>query len=85
MLELENKNCLSQTPHVKLKIMGTSKCNMQRMKTSDRNFLVVSGDVELLNPGPLNMSVLTTRLAQIGRKAVNVIGDGNCLFRSVSI
>ena len=30
------------------------------------------------------MSVLTTRLAGIGRKPVNTIGDGNCFFRSVS-
>ena len=30
------------------------------------------------------MSVLTTRLARIGRKPVNTIGDGNCFFRSVS-
>jgi hypothetical protein len=58
---------------------------MQRIKTSDRHFLIVSGDVEL-NPGPVNtsnMSVLTTRLARKGRKPVNIVGDGNCLFRSV--
>ena len=72
---------------VKLKVVGTSKCNtnMQRIKTSDRNFLFVSGDVEL-NPGPVNtsnMSVFTTRLARIGRKPVNIVGEGNCLFRSV--
>ncbi len=30
------------------------------------------------------MSVLTTRLARIGRKPVNIVGDGNCFFRSVS-
>ena len=69
-----------------VKVVGSSKCNMQRIKTSDRNFLFVSGDVEL-NPGPVNisnMSVLTTRLARIGRKPVNIVGDGNCLFRSVS-
>jgi hypothetical protein len=54
---------------------------MQRIKTSDRNFLFVSGDVEL-NPGPVNtsnMSVLTTRLARIGRKPVNIVGDGNAI------
>jgi hypothetical protein len=59
---------------------------MQRIKSSDRNFLFVSDDVEL-NPGPVNtsnMSVLTTRLARIGRKPVNIVRDGNCLFRSVS-
>ena len=69
-----------------LKVVGTSKCNMQRIKTSDRNFLFVSGDVEL-NPGPVNTSntsVLTTRLDRIGRKPVNIVGDSNCLFRSVS-
>ena len=59
---------------------------MQRIETSDRNLLFVSGDVEL-NLCPVstsNMSVLTTRLARIGRKPVNILGDGNCLFRSVS-
>ena len=68
------------------KIQSTNKCNMQRIKTSDKRFLFVCGDIEL-NPGPVNissMSVLTTRLARIGRKPVNTIGDGNCFFRSVS-
>ena len=80
------KHKLFKSNSVKLKVVGTSKCNMQRIKTSDRNFLFVSGDVEL-NPGPVNisnMSVLTTRLARIGREPVNIVGDGNCLFRSVS-
>ena len=80
------KHKLFKSNSVKLKVVGTCKCNMQRIKTSDRNFLFVSGDVEL-NPGPVNisnMSVLTTRLARIGRKPVNIVGDGNCLFRSVS-
>ena len=80
------KHKLFKSNSVKLKVVGTCKCNMQRVKTSDRNFLFVSGDVEL-NPGPVNisnMSVLTTRLARIGRKPVNIVGDGNCLFRSVS-
>ncbi|XP_028394415.1 OTU domain-containing protein 5-like [Dendronephthya gigantea] len=59
---------------------------MQRVKTSARNILFLSGDVEL-NPGPeniSNISVLTTRLARIGRKPVNIVGDGNCFFRSIS-
>ena len=59
---------------------------MQRMKTSEKRILFVCGDIEL-NPGPINissMSVLTTRLARIGRKPVNIIGDGNCFFRSIS-
>ena len=59
---------------------------MQRIKTSDKCLLFVCGDTEL-NPGPVNtsdMSVLTTRLARIGRKPVNIVGDGNCFFRSVS-
>ena len=61
---------------------------MERIKTSDKRFLFVCGDIEL-NPGPVNissmsLSVLTTRLARIGRKPVNTIGDGNCFFRSVS-
>ena len=45
------------------------------------------GDVEL-NIGPVNISnvlaVLTRRLASIGRKPVNTVGDGNCFFRSIS-
>ena len=68
------------------KIKTMNKCNMQRIKTSDKRFLFVCGDIEL-NPGPVNipsMSVLTTRLARIGRKPVNIVGDGNCFFRSVS-
>ena len=68
------------------KIQNTSKCNIERIKTSDKRFLFVCGDIEL-NPGPVNissMSVLTTRLTRIGRKPVNTIGDGNCFFRSVS-
>jgi hypothetical protein len=81
------KHKLFKSNSVKLQVVGTtSKCNMQKIKTSDRNFLIMSGDVEL-NPGPVNisnMSVLTTRLARIGREPVNIVGDGNCLFRSVS-
>ena len=68
------------------KIVNTNKCNVQRIKTSDKCLLFVCGDIEL-NPGPVNtsdMSVLTTRLARIGRKPVNIVGDGNCFFRSVS-
>ena len=59
---------------------------MQRIKTSDKCLLFVCGDIEL-NTGPVNtsdMSVLTTRLARIGRKPVNIVGDGNCFFHSVS-
>jgi hypothetical protein len=59
---------------------------MQRIKTSHKCLLFVCGDIEL-NPGPVNtsdMSVLTTRLARIGRRPVNIVGDGNCFFRSVS-
>ncbi len=68
------------------KIVNTNKCNVQRIKTSDKCLLFVCGDIEL-NPGPVNtsdMSVLTTRLARIGRKPVNIVGDGNWFFRSVS-
>jgi hypothetical protein len=57
-----------------------------KLKTSDKFLLLVCGDIEL-NPGPINtshMSVLTIRLACIGRKPVNIIGDANCFFRSVS-
>ena len=69
-----------------IKIQNTNKCNMQRINTSEKRFLFVCGDIEL-NPGPVNissMSVLTTRLARRGRKPVNIVGDGNCFFRSIS-
>ena len=51
------------------KIKNMNKCNMQRIKTSDKRFLFVCGDIEL-NPGQVNipsMSVSTTRLARIGQ------------------
>ncbi len=79
--------------HVKLfkinrtKILSTtvSKCDVQRLNTSDKTSLFVCGDIEL-NPGPAYnpLSVLTTRLAQMGLRPVNIVGDGNCFFRSVS-
>ncbi len=92
-LKITNKNT-SRTRKHKLfklnnaKIVNTNKCNVQRIKTSDRCLLFVCGDIEL-NPGPViintsDMSVLMTRLARIGRKPVNIVGDGNCFFRSVS-
>ena len=58
----------------------------------------LSGDVEL-NPGPTDqyynamsrsslstnsVSLLETRLAQLGRTALDVGGDGDCFFRAVS-
>ncbi len=72
-LKITNKNT-SRTRKYKLfklnnaKIFNTNKCNVQRIKTSDKCLLFVCGDIEL-NPGPVNtsdMSVLTTRLARIG-------------------
>ena len=79
----QHKVCTLNNP---IKILNTNKCNMQRINTSEKRFLFVCGDTEL-NPGPVNissMSVLTTRLARIGRRPVNIIGDGNCFFRSIS-
>ena len=75
----QDKLCTLNNP---IKIQNTNKCNMQRIKTSEKCILFVCGDIEL-NLGPVNissMSVLTTRL---GQKPVN-IGDGNCFFRSIS-
>ena len=49
-------------------------------------FLFLRGDIEL-NPGPLvntPQSVLTSKLATIGLKPINIVGDGNCFFHSVS-
>ena len=73
----QHKVCTLNNP---IKILNTNKCNMQRINTSEKRFSFVCGDIEL-NPGPVNissMSVLTTRLARIGRKPVNIIGGGNC-------
>ena len=66
------------------KILSTNKCNVQRIKSSDKRFFVC-GDIEL-NPGPVNISSVSmlTRLAHIGRKPENITGDGNCFFCSVS-
>ena len=80
--------------HVKLsklnrrKVLSTSKsskCDIQRLTSCDKYSLFVCGDVEL-NPGPVNnlISILTTRLAPIELQPVNIVGDGNCFFRSVS-
>ena len=42
------------------------------------------GDIEI-NPGPVDsLSLLTSRLSEIGLRPVNIIGDGKCFFRSVS-
>ena len=67
------------------KIFSTGKCDMQRLSTSNKYSLFVCGDMEL-NPGPVPcpFSILTTRLNQMGLRPVNIVGDGNCFFRSVS-
>ena len=78
----QHKLCTLNNP----KVQNTNKCNMQRMETANKRFLFVCGDIEL-NPGPINishMTNLTTRLARIGRKPANIVGDGNCFFRSIS-
>ena len=64
----------------------TNKCNIERLtKTSNSSALFICGDIEL-NPGPVNNSitVLTSRLAGIGLRPVNIVGGGNCFFHSVS-
>ena len=63
-------------------------CNsdIQRLLTSAKYLLFLSGDVEL-NPVPLQsppMLLLSKRLAELGREVVSIVGDGNCFFRSVS-
>ena len=80
------RTCSSSCTLSSPKITNINKCNMQRIRTSDKRLLFACGDIEL-NPGPVNissMSVLTTRLARFGRRPANIIGDGNCFFRSVS-
>ena len=79
------KHKLLKLSRTKILSTATSKCDKQRLKTSARCSLLVCGDIEL-NPGPVSnpMSVLTIRLARLGLKPVNIVGDGNCFFRSVS-
>ena len=78
--------------HVKLdinkaKISNSAciKCKIPRLNASDKYCLFICGDIEL-NPGPPcnPLSILTTRLARMGLAPVNIVGDGNCFFRSVS-
>ena len=79
------KHKLLKLSKTKILSTATSKCDKQRLKTSARCSLLVCGDIEL-NPGPVSnpISVLTIRLARLGLKPVNIVGDGNCFFRSVS-
>ena len=64
----------------KTKTLNTSKDNIHRRKIFHKCSLFICGDIEL-NPGPANpMSLLSARLAQIGRIPVNITGDGNCFF-----
>ena len=64
-------------------LLLSKTCN-QRLATFDGLKLIVCGDIEM-NPGPVDsLSLLISRLARIGLSPVNVMGDGNCFFRSVS-
>ena len=49
--------------------------------------LMLSGDIEL-NPGPLNSipvhNVLENRLQQLGLKPLDVGGEGDCFFKTIS-
>ena len=68
------------------KLFLAPKCIIQRLETSYKYSLFLCGDKEL-NPGPVmntSMSVLTARLARLGLMPINITGDGNCFFRSVS-
>ncbi|CAB3985503.1 Hypothetical predicted protein [Paramuricea clavata] len=68
------------------KLLPATKCIIQKLETYDKYSLLLCGDIES-NPGPVintSMSVLTARLARIGLQPVNIAGDGNCFFRSVS-
>ena len=73
--------------HKEVNACSTDKCNKQRLKTYERLTLIMCGDVEL-NPGPDNngtaMSVFNARLARIGLAVINIVGNGNCFFHSVS-
>ncbi len=85
MYKPTKKHSSLKLSRTKILSTATSKCDKQRLKTSARCSLLVCGDIEL-NPGPVSnpMSVLTIRLARLGLKPVNIVGDGNCFFRSVS-
>ena len=78
---------LNKTELINLRtnILNSNKYNIKRLKTSEKYSSFVCGDIEL-NAGPAYnpLSILTARLARIGLVLVNIFGDGNCFFRSVS-
>ena len=76
---------LTRSPTSRCKHFYQLKCDFQRILTSNKKHLLISGDVER-NPGPTSdlLFVLINRLFRIGRQPVNILGDGNCFFRSIS-
>ena len=78
---------LNKTELINLRtnILNSNKYNIKRLKTSEKYSSFVCGDIEL-NTGPAYnpLLILTARLARIGLVLVNIFGDGNCFFRSVS-
>ena len=75
------------------------KCSCVQILCVAQRIIALSGDVEE-NPGPCtqinndknaqcakqvnSVSLLESRLSELGRIPVNVLGDGNCFFRAVS-
>ena len=75
------------------------KCSCVQILCVAQHIIALSGDVEE-NPGPCtqinndknaqcakqvnSVSLLESRLSELGRIPVNVLGDGNCFFRAVS-
>ena len=74
-------------------------CSSLQIQWIAHRIIALSGDIEE-NPGPFTLtnndknvsciksvnsvSLLESRLSQLGRLPVNVLGDGNCFFRAVS-
>lgn len=75
------------------------KCSCVQILCVAQRIIALSGDVEE-NPGPCtqinndknaqcakqvnSVSLLESRLSELGKIPVNVLGDGNCFFRAVS-
>ena len=79
------KNVKLEINKVKISNSACIKCKIPRLNTSDKYCLFICGDIELNPSPPYNpLSILTTRLARMGLVPVNIVGDGNCFFRSVS-
>ena len=85
--------------YIDLKGSKKLHCSCVQLLWVAHHIITLSGDVEE-NPGPFTqtnndkkvfcsesvntVSLLESRLLEVGRLPVNVLGDGNCFFRAVS-